>query len=82
MNGRSCHRAAAPDFTLTQHFARCERTQQDFGASGLGSLLPFAANVMKVRFKPSTEAHATQYDFFRLCGDSLLFVFITWASLI
>jgi hypothetical protein len=43
MNDRFFRRTAVPDFTLTQHFSRCERAQQEFDTSGVGSLLPFAA---------------------------------------
>jgi hypothetical protein len=52
LNVRFLRCAAAPDFTLLQHFARRERTQHEFATSAVGSLLPFAANVMKVRFGP------------------------------
>ena len=40
INDRIHHRAAAPWLTREQHFSRCERAQQDFGASAVGSSLP------------------------------------------
>jgi hypothetical protein len=42
--------AAAPDFTLTQHFARRERTQHEFNTSAVGSMWNFAARRAKVCF--------------------------------
>jgi hypothetical protein len=41
-NGWFSRCAAAPNFTLTQHFRRCERTQQENRTHRLGSLLPFS----------------------------------------
>ncbi|MBY4893226.1 hypothetical protein KUL25_10665 [Rhodobacteraceae bacterium N5(2021)] len=36
--------------TQLQHYPRCERTQHENQIHRLGSFLPFAADVMKVRF--------------------------------
>jgi hypothetical protein len=44
-NGWFSRCAAAPSFTLTQHFPRCKRTQQENRIYRMGSLLPFAAAV-------------------------------------
>jgi len=38
MNDRFFRCAAVPDFTLTQHFSRCERAQQESDTSGVGSI--------------------------------------------
>ena len=42
--------AAAPDFTLLQHFARHERTQHEFATSAVGSFETFAALCAKVSY--------------------------------
>jgi len=43
MNGWSSRCGAAPDFTLTQHFASWERTPHEFKVSTMGSLQTLAA---------------------------------------
>ena len=52
LNVRFLRRAAAPDFTLLQHFARSERTQHEFATSAVGSDLPFSAGRSKVSYGP------------------------------
>ncbi|OUS19681.1 hypothetical protein A9Q95_15660 [Rhodobacterales bacterium 59_46_T64] len=49
MNGWFPHCAAAPIFTMTQHFRRCERKQHENQIHGMGSPDTFAANCTKVR---------------------------------
>jgi len=50
MNGWLPRCAAAPNFTLTQHFPRCERTQQENRIHTMGSFQPLAARGTNVRF--------------------------------
>jgi hypothetical protein len=50
MNDRCSRCVAASDFTFTRPFSRCERAQQYFDTSGVGSDLPFAALCAKVCF--------------------------------
>jgi hypothetical protein len=49
-NGWFFRRAAAPNFTLTQHIPRCERTQRTVITSASGSQLPLAASCTNDRF--------------------------------
>lgn len=51
MNGRSFRRTAAPDFTLMQHFVRCERALHEFKTSAVGSQPDFAALSMNGVFE-------------------------------
>jgi len=50
MNGWFPRCAAAPNFMLTQHFPRCERTQRENRIHTMGSFEPFAAFGLKVSF--------------------------------
>jgi hypothetical protein len=70
MNGWFSRCAAELTFTLTQHFPRCERTQQENRIHTLGSLLPFAAveNATCCR----TSAFSYGEPILRNCGEGLL----------
>jgi hypothetical protein len=50
MNGWFSRRAAAPNFTLTQHFRRCERMQRENQIHTMGSFDTFAAFCSKVSY--------------------------------
>ena len=61
LNDRNHCRAAAPDFDHPKHSSRCERTQREFGTSGVGSQRPFAASRMNVGSRMTVSTHTDRH---------------------
>jgi hypothetical protein len=51
------------------HLSRCERTQQNFSTSAMGSKPPLAAQSMKVRCGPEVSVPASRISLPFLCNQ-------------